>query len=1014
MTEVILYDSDNTIHRLDVTSSVDIPLQFSVADVREPNTTKSTWSKTAVFFGTANNNLALKHVYEISAESNFNVNKKVRCVIIESGINTFVGYCRLLNIKRKNSGNNDYNRIQYELSFFGETASLFKELTGLYLHDLDFSEWNHNYTTSNITNSWGGTTVLNSVSGQNSISLSASKTISTFTYNAGYLQCNFSASHGLAVGDEILIVKTDNTTNAQYNGMFIVKTVDDSDSVTLWMLYGDNVGTETATAYKITMLGTGYVYPMVDYGLNFGDIWDVEHFFPAIYVKEYWDKIFTDAGYTYDSAFLDSQFFKHLIVPFNRDTFNISNDEVLERQFKASYSADDSVVTDSATGNNYTFGFDIDLIPDNDSTGGNNDDYGNYYVPTGEYTAPVTGYYNFDWNIFIQTTLDSVPVGYTRNINLNYTNVRVYVNGVNTTGQTYISTFNSTTNLAGQSTSLFLTAGDVVTFHVGGTLTYTLYSTSLGYYTTSQDVDFQVLQGSTVQCRIVNTVINEGATIEMNNAVPRDILQADFLTWIIKMFKLFVQPDPSNSKHLLIEPRDDFYSSTVLNWTNKLDINRDIEITPMAELNAKRYTHKYKSDKDAFNQNHEQYYGEVYGTQIIDVDNDFVTGESVLEIGFSASPLIDYPVGTDRVITSIVKDGTITQNRTASNIRILYYSLKGTNFPYTATYNAGSTQLYSYPYAGHLDNVWLPYYDLNFGFPKATYFNYGAWTDNNLYNRFHRQYVEEVTDRHSKIITAWLHIKPSDINNLDFAKLIRIDEHLLRLNKIIDYNSNNNGLTKCEFIKVKSGFTFTPERERVSYGSGATVGGYTLPIHRLDYSQGSELQKPRSGGYKNTFVGNNRNCTVNGDNNFIDFGAKNIIINGSNNTIQGDLENVIIYGDDTTATHSNTTYINGVAVSGDGSITTITTNLTYTKGTGEPIYKLTLVDATSGNISVFLPPADEMTGVELEVKKIDSSANTVTVNPNSTEVIDDSTTLVIVSQYDAPKFVSDGNKWWII
>ena len=1014
MTEVIIYDADNTVWKLDVTADVSIPLQFGIADVREPQNAKGTWSKTATFKGTANNNKAFKHVYEISGDSLFNVNKKVRCVIIQDGVNDFVGYVRLLNIKRKNNGSNDYNRIQYELSFFGETADLFKNITGDYLHDLDFSEWDHDYTYTNVSNSAIGNTVLNGVTGQNSITLGSSLFINSFAYNSGYLQVVFGSAHSLSVDDEVYIVKTSNANNSHYNGFFFVKSVDSSTTVTLWMVYGEDVGIETGTAKKVTRLGVGYVYSMIDYGLNTGSSWDIEHFFPAIYVKNYIDKIFENAGYTYSSTFFDSQYFKSLIIPFNKDTFAISQAEVLEREFKATLSANESLVTDTSTGIFYNFNFDEPIEPDNDSTNGNNDDYSNYYVPTGEYTAPVTGYYNFNWNVIKSVILDGIPAGYSRLNSANFITFVIRVNSINTFAQAYTGAFTSSGgNLQGTSPSLFLTAGDIVDFRIRGSFGYTLKDSSNNYYTTSQTVKLQILQGTFLQCRMVNTVIGEGATIELNNAIPKDILQSDFLSSIIKTFKLFVEPDGDNSKKLVIEPRDSFYSNSVLDWTSKVDVNRDIDITPMGELNSKRYTLKYKSDKDAFNQNHEQYYARVYGTKIVDIDNDFLSGETVIEPIFSASPLVDYPVGTDRVITSIVKEGVITQNRIASNIRLLFYSLRGTKFPYTITYGTSSSVTeYTYAYAGHLDNVWMPIHDLNFGYPDATYYNYGAWTNNNLYNRFHARYLDEITDKNSKLVKAYLHIKPMDILNLDFAKLIRIDKHLLRLNKIMDYDINSTGLTLCEFILAKDFAGFTKTTLQIAYGVDATLGGEIIPRPlRNGFGLGnSENPTRQMDGVNNFYGGNNTGIKVSGDNNIIGFGARNITINGDNNSVNGDFENVVIFGNNTTVTRSNTTYVNGVAIDGEGSIEFVNTNFKAGLGTGN----LILVDATSGNITITLDNCADVIGIPITIKKIDSSANTVTVDPASVETIDSISTYIIKVQYDICTIVSDGVNWNLI
>ncbi|HYG15190.1 MAG TPA: hypothetical protein VEC12_05505, partial [Bacteroidia bacterium] len=90
-------------------------------------------------------------------------------------------------------------------------------------------------------------------------------------------------------------------------------------------------------------LGKGYVYPMIDYG--FGTAvsavparWKTEYFKPGVYVKQYVDKIFEKAGFTYTSSFFNSELFKRLIVPFNSEKFILTQEEVNSRLFYANRS----------------------------------------------------------------------------------------------------------------------------------------------------------------------------------------------------------------------------------------------------------------------------------------------------------------------------------------------------------------------------------------------------------------------------------------------------------------------------------------------------------------------------------------------------------------------------------------------------------------------------------------------------------------------------------------------------
>ena len=73
-----------------------------------------------------------------------------------------------------------------------------------------------------------------------------------------------------------------------------------------------------------------------------------------------------------------------------------------------------------------------------------------------------------------------------------------------------------------------------------------------------------------------------------------------------------------------------------------------------------------------------------------------------------------------------------------------------------------------------------------------------------------------------------------------------------------------------------------------------------------------------------------------------------------------------------------------------------------------------LVDATSGNLTMTLPAAVGVTGRTYEIKKIDSSSNTVTIDGDGSETIDGATTQVIIFQYDGVQLRSDGSGWVLI
>jgi len=72
-----------------------------------------------------------------------------------------------------------------------------------------------------------------------------------------------------------------------------------------------------------------------------------------------------------------------------------------------------------------------------------------------------------------------------------------------------------------------------------------------------------------------------------------------------------------------------------------------------------------------------------------------------------------------------------------------------------------------------------------------------------------------------------------------------------------------------------------------------------------------------------------------------------------------------------------------------------------------------LVDASGGAVSIVLPDATATYNI-YNIKKTDSSANTVTINTTPSQTIDGSASAVIQVQYVCVSVVSDGTKWNII
>lgn len=88
-------------------------------------------------------------------------------------------------------------------------------------------------------------------------------------------------------------------------------------------------------------------------------------------------------------------------------------------------------------------------------------------------------------------------------------------------------------------------------------------------------------------------------------------------------------------------------------------------------------------------------------------------------------------------------------------------------------------------------------------------------------------------------------------------------------------------------------------------------------------------------------------------------------------------------------------------------VSTKTTAYTITLGDD-----VVLVDATSGAITITLPLVAPYVGIAYTIKKIDSSANAVTVDGNGAETIDGAATASLAAQWDTVTVVSNGTAWF--
>ena len=542
--------------------------------------------------------------------------------------------------------------------------------------------------------------------------------------------------------------------------------------------------------------GQGYYYPLIDYGNTSSptdtNFYKKSFFFtafrPAFFVREYIDKIITNAGYTWSSDFFNTNFFKRLIIPNNQVRLKYNRELIFE-----------SILV----------GTNIPLSPTATLTHTNifTDLFTNVSSQTFTYTPaqPFQG----EINVAIAGTYtiqnsDNADTQY----RYAFATMQIFKNG---------SLFYEDQNrrFGGTATTLggFFTGPSYnfrlrfpfipITFNTGDT-----WSVKLHVYDTNGAVLNVTLGNSGVSISTANPILvsaDYDDFLLVNGSLPQNILQKDFFASILKMFNLMVTEDRFIEKHLVIEPYVDFYNldrTTYQDWSSKVDRSQVIKIKPMSEVNARYYDIKYKQDADFLNEQYRKKYIEGYGDYRYDNQLEFAKDASDTSVIFSATPLIGYN-DNDKIFPAIYKKNNDTEEMIEHNIRILQAKKitgRDTWNIYASDYSV-LTSTTEYGYAGHLDDPFNAGADLNFGVPKEINFVLASGLlSNNLFNTYYSPYFAEITDKDSRLVTCKMKLTERDINTLDFTKFIFVDGVLYRLYKIVDYTEGE--LCEVQLLRV--------------------------------------------------------------------------------------------------------------------------------------------------------------------------------------------------------------------
>lgn len=945
-TLLVKYQNQDKWIRLDLFDDLPINIVYNIKDIREPETTKSNYTKTFSIPATSANRAFFETIDQSGFYPNqFTPNLKVLAQLYSNEDILIDGYLQVNEIIRED----DIEKQTYEITIYGEISSLFSRLNGLNFKDIDVSEYNHRLTSPNIKDSWSNKIVKNGSKIQSYI-------------GDGYVYPMEYRGQSIVIGEE-------RWNEQDFRPAFYVKTLWDKIFRKGNVSYTSDFLNSERFKRLIIPLAKDNIYlsdeqvKAKEFRVKRDDYKTTEcpQLNGAVAGWSSWESFkFNVEVNDPANVFRDEKNF----IPFGTFNGTLASNFLIRARYNVNAGANPWRIAPD-TSNSGSFSIKVRVVETNPST----NSITNIFERIFEYkhfSGFVVGTTTYDTN---QGILIEIP-------------------SVFKEGFVYNISYQALLRQGNFATKFINSVGQPL----NGTITFEQAINSDLYFTLN------------------NKFINIDDEIKMNTILPdmdldkfiTSINKMFNLFWTPnpnKQGDFIIEP-----KDVLYNNS----ANKILDWTDKADRGDIISIKPLDEINFKSYVFTYTEDKDKYNVLYKDKHNEVFGTRTIDIINDFKTDINEVKIEFSPTPLMiwnDY-----KAIPSFIEDdGAGLLKPIDVNVRILYWGgmvLKPTpqNIPVKSWYLMSKGVKYYesstvYPYAGHLDNPYNPTFDLNWGIAKEYYHypttNTSYFTTNNLVNLYWLETINDIIKPDNHLLTCKAHLTPYDIYTFNIFDTIQMDNVFYRINKIdyeitseiaeielyktisatnAKYNFNNVGSTyniegdipKGENGTGVSNASFgissnntwslpTPESIGFDISNPYTYNGF----YDSEWANFDTLSKNMSLGtvegineniiisnindssFKNDFRNNyypvNKGITIKGidnnvsldaynvdilgDSNYIGNNSTNIKVLGNNNFVASDLSNVEIIGDNNYATLSNATYNNGVITTNGVSFT---------------------------------------------------------------------------------------------
>lgn len=747
-TTLLINTSGQTFSRLDLFEELPITLVIQQSDLTDLTARRVPYSKTIQLPDTANNAKIFEHYYEVNGIE-FNPLNKVSCVVQYRGTDIFRGQLRL------NAVNQTLNERTYEVYILGDVADFFSEIKDLDLQELDWIDYNHELNYTAVTSSWEA---------------KADTTDGLFDGDILYPLVNYG------------LVYTGSSTTPFWSYDF--------DTATSMSLSGNPV---SPAAFK-----------------------------PAIRLKTVVDRIFQSSTYTYNSEFFDTDYFKSIYMDtFQNGKIGVDSASAVTNQniFKV------------YTQRNYIFSPTQTIRPLNFETEGGNgyDPLDNFVlgpvgtitppVDTSYFRAPATGDYFFNLRFRYSnpglissnyrfliianqgndlTTLDSATTFYSTPVQ------NVPANGQSFDGNFYFSG----TVQQGEYVKLFLVTD---TFASNPLAQLQLRGFQSGAFIDPAPMwDLYFSPAFAV----------DKVFVDLKTGMP-NLNSADFMKSLITMFNLVAVQD-TEQKTVKFEPYNWYYNDAdrdQKDWTQRVDLAQNYRIEPLSfDLSKEVIWTNLDTENEFLNKQFYDRFDFVYGRRKFVTANNIFTGTQRYELPFGSVPTSGVTGAPNFIIPQFYYEINGNQTPYATKPHLFFWV--GNRYAYKDIYktvegtwylSSGGTAVAqtTYPAVNHLSSldIQIPTLvsDLNFQ-PTFDFFGNSntqvlQFTENNLYNLFWNDYIENIYSQETRRLTCRVFLTPVVLSQTSLQDKIWIKDANYTIEKINEADLVNKKTTEVQLIK---------------------------------------------------------------------------------------------------------------------------------------------------------------------------------------------------------------------